>query len=257
MMTSSILAAFTCFVVIFGGSALGFIIGKFLPEGERGQPTERVVQSAMRTMGLLCALVLGLLVASAKSKFDTNNVQIEQFAAQLMMLNGELTNFGPAAADARATLETYTVAKIAAVWRFQSELKGRPDDPAPVLDRLQRQVLSLAPQNDYQLALAKAASDVVGQLVRQKWLLVAEQSARVPQPFLLALMVWVSVLFLLIGLFAPRNTVTVATVLVCALSIASAVGMIEDLDQPFGGFIVVTPAPMQAALDEMQPSIEP
>lgn len=250
-MAPAILAAFLCFVVIFAGSAVGFAIGKFLPEEHRGAPTERVVQGAMRTMSLLSALVLGLLVASAKAKFDTNNVQIQQFAAELMLLNGELTNLGPGAAEARATLENYTSAKIKDVWRAEIPLTGEPENPAPVLDRLQLQVLSLTPQNEFQRAMAKGASDVVAQLVREKWLLVAEQSARAPQPFLLALMAWLSVLFLLIGLFAPRNPVTIGTVLVCALAIGSAVGMIEDLDQPYGGFIVVSPEPMQAALAQM------
>jgi hypothetical protein len=251
-MVTSVLAGFACFVAIFAGSAIGFLIGKFLPEEDRGAPTERVVQGAMRTMSLLSALVLGLLVASAKSKFDTNNGQIEQFAAQLMMLNGELTNFGAGAADARMTLETYTSAKINDVWNDQIVVTGQHENPAPVLDRLQRQVLSLAPQDEFQRAMARGAADVVAQLVREKWLLVAEQSARAPQPFLLALMAWVGVLFLLIGLFAPRNAITIATVLVCGLSIGSAVGMIEDLDQPYGGFIAVSPEPMQAALALME-----
>jgi hypothetical protein len=247
-MTQSILVGFTCFVVIFFGSAVGFTIGKFLPEEHRGAPTERVVQGAMRTMSLLSALVLGLLVASAKGKFDTNNVQVEQFAAQLMLLNGDLTNFGAGAADARTTLEQYTSAKIADVWRAPSATKDEPENPAPVLDRLQMEVLALAPQNDFQRAMARGAADVVAQLVREKWLLVAEQSARAPQPFLLALMAWLCVLFVLIGLFAPRNPITLGTVLVCAFSIGSAVALIEDLDQPYGGFIVVSPEPMQAAL---------
>ena len=230
------------------------IIGSFLPEADRGQPTERVVQGAMRTMALLCALVLGLLVASAKSKFDANNVQVEQFAAGLMQLNSELTNFGPDAADARTTLERYTAARIAVAWPSQIAQNKPPSEPAPgpLLDQLQRQVLALAPQSDYQRAMARGASDAVAQLVREKWLLVAEQSARVPQPFLFALMAWVALLFLLIGLFAPRNAVTIATVFACALSIASAVGMIEDLDQPYRGFIVVSPEPMLAALAQMR-----
>ena len=50
-------------------------------------------------ISLLAALVLGLLVATAKNKFDTDNQQIEQFAANLMLLNRGLVNYGPEADD--------------------------------------------------------------------------------------------------------------------------------------------------------------
>ena len=43
-----------------------------------------------------------------------------------------------------------------------------------------------------------------------------------------------------------------SALLVGALAIAVAIGMIVDLDTPFDGFILVSPAPMLAALAQMQ-----
>jgi hypothetical protein len=48
-----------------------------------------------------------------------------------------------------------------------------------------------------------------------------------------------------------RDVVTVAALLVAALSIASAIAVIDDLDAPFRGFVVVSPQPMQRALAEI------
>jgi hypothetical protein len=65
------------------------------------------------------------------------------------------------------------------------------------------------------------------------------------------MIVWLSVLFVSFGLFAPRNTLVVIALLVGALSIAGAVVLVVDMDSPFEGMIVVSADPMQAALAKM------
>ena len=246
-------AGLLAFAVIFGGGLAGCAIGMIVPEHHRTAPTERVVQNATRTMSLLSALVLGLLVATAKNKFDTNNSQIEHFAADLMSLNSQLVNFGPGTNDASALLKEYTTAKIADVWQSYDGPKPGPDHLSAfqALERLQIQVLELAPKSEYQRAMAKGAADIVAELVRERWLLKAEESVRLPQPFMWALLAWLSILFLFIGLFAARNALVVITLFVCALSIAGAVALVEDLDTPFDGLIAVPPEPMLAALAQM------
>src|SRR5450755_2805389 len=77
------------------GGALGLLLGKFLPEKYHGAPTERIVQGSMRMISYLSIPVLGLLVATAKNKFDSKNNQVEHFASNLMLLNRELTALGP------------------------------------------------------------------------------------------------------------------------------------------------------------------
>jgi hypothetical protein len=46
--------------------------------------------------------------------------------------------------------------------------------------------------------------------------------------------------------------VAVAALLVTALSVASAIALIDDLDAPYRGFVVVSPQPMQRALAEIR-----
>ena len=65
------------------------------------------------------------------------------------------------------------------------------------------------------------------------------------------LIVWLFVLFVSFGLFAPRNALVVIALLVGALSIAGAVVLIVDMDSPFEGMIVVSADPMQEALAKM------
>src|SRR5450755_3447803 len=130
------------------GGALGLLLGKFLPEKYHGAPTERIVQASMRMLSYLSILVLGLLVATAKNKFDSNNSQVEHFAANLMLLNRELTALGPSGGETKTLLRKYVTAKIAAIWGGQAGQIPAPSGPAPLqlLESLQQELLSVVPQ---------------------------------------------------------------------------------------------------------------
>jgi hypothetical protein len=110
---------------------------------------------------------------------------------------------------------------------------------------------ALHPQSEEQRATLSGALQIAADVTRSTWLQKAQEADHVPQPFVLILLVWLFLLFVGLGLFAPRNAVTVAALLVTALSIASAIALIDDLDTPYRGFIVVSPQPMQRALAEI------
>ena len=60
-----------------------------------------------------------------------------------------------------------------------------------------------------------------------------------------------TVLFGSFGLFAPRNGTTVGALLICALSIALSIFLILEMDDPFGGAMRVSEAPVRHALAEI------
>jgi hypothetical protein len=241
------------FAVIFCGGLLGLLFGRLLPQEHRSDATQRVVQTATGTVSLLSALVLGLLVSTAKNKFDTSNQQVEQFAANLMLLTRELVNYGPEADDTKALLRKYTVAKIAETWPGGPGPKPEPDDPPAwkLLESLQQSLTELAPKTASQRAEAATASETAAALAKTTWLQAAEESQHVPQPFVLVMIVWLFVLFVSFGLFAPRNALVVIALLVGALSLAGAVVLVVDMDSPFEGVIVVSADPMQEAFAKM------
>ena len=59
---------------------------------------------------------------------------------------------------------------------------------------------------------------------------------------------WLTIIFLNFGLFTSRNTTVMAVLFVCALVAASALFLILELDQPFGGLIKISSAPLLNAL---------
>jgi hypothetical protein len=215
-----VLYGLVALVVVFGGGMLGLLLGRVLPEKYHSDATQRVVQTATGMVSLLSALVLGLLVATAKNKFDTSNQQVEQFAASLMLLNRELVNYGPEANDTKTLLRKYTVAKIAETWPDGPGPKPEPNDPAAwkLLESLQQSLTELAPKTASQRAEAATASEMAAALVKTTWLQAAEESEHVQHPFVLVMIVWLFVLFVSFGLFAPRNTLVVLALLVGAAS---------------------------------------
>jgi hypothetical protein len=54
-----------------------------------------------------------------------------------------------------------------------------------------------------------------------------------------------------LNLFASRNGTTLAFNVLCTLSIASAIFLVLEMDQAFGGVIQVSDAPLRAALAQL------
>jgi fluoride ion exporter CrcB/FEX len=56
---------------IFGGILLGVLLRRTLPERHLSSDAKEVIRLGTGLIGTIAALVLGLLIASAKSSYDT------------------------------------------------------------------------------------------------------------------------------------------------------------------------------------------
>ena len=82
-----------------------------------------------------------------------------------------------------------------------------------------------------------------------RWLLFAQSTeSPIPVPFLIVLVFWLCIIFASFGLYAPANPTVVATLGVCALSVAGAIFLILELALPFAGVIRVSSASLRGAL---------
>jgi hypothetical protein len=86
------------------------------------------------------------------------------------------------------------------------------------------------------------------EILQQRWLLVVTPQDTISSPLLILMTSWLVMIFGVFGLISPRNLVVYATILMCALSLSSAVYLILDLDKPLDGVIRVSSAPMRDAL---------
>jgi hypothetical protein len=245
--------AFSVFVFacIFGGLFAGMAIRDRLPEHHLDKPSEDAVRIAMGTLATLTALVIGLLVAAAHASFDTKSEETTELAGDLILLDRQLVHYGPEAAEARKVLRHFAIYKIQSTWPDEV---ATPADPEgwKFLEDVQDRLRALTPTDDAHQWLRTRALEVSGDVARTRWLLDVQRASAVPRPFLIILVLWLTVLFASFGVFSPRNGTVLVAMLVCAVSLAASIFLVLEMDKPFTGTIRISSAPMHEAVARIE-----
>jgi hypothetical protein len=205
----------------------------------------------MGLVATMVALVLGLLIASAKGFYDTQNTEMTEAAANIVLLDRLLVHYGPEAKDARAVLRA-TVANLAErTWR-RDEQGNKHFDPAAVSgEAIWDKIQELTPANEHQQALRTQALSLAVQLGRIRWLMFEQKSSALPRPLLVIMVAWLTLLFISFGLFIRPNATVVISLLASSLAVCSAIFLILEMFQPYVGLIQVSDAPLRAALAQL------
>jgi len=98
---TTVIEALVVFGCVFGGALLGMRLRSLLPETHRSPESKDLIRSTMALIGTMSALVLGLLVASAKGNYDAKRDQLTAAAANIVLLDRVLAHYGPEAQSAR------------------------------------------------------------------------------------------------------------------------------------------------------------
>jgi Protein of unknown function (DUF4239) len=234
---------FTC---IFGGAMVGIWLQNVLPQHHLNTETKDLVKVGAGLIGTMAALLLGLLVASAKSSYDTRSSEVTQMAANAMLLDRGLSHYGPEAREVRSTLKVFVSSTIEELW---SEEGGQAATlPSKEGGVAFDQLLKLVPHSDEQRALQSQAESIMINFGETRLLLMAQSGTSISKTFLVVVVSWLALLFLSFGLFAPRNGTAILTLLLAAISVAGALFLILELDHPFSGLIQISDAPLRHAL---------
>ena len=108
---------------------------------------------------------------------------------------------------------------------------------------------SLLRQNDFQKSRLAQALQISDDVLQTRLLLLEGQQTNLPTTFIVVLIFWLTGLFVSFGLFAPSNGVVMTVLLVCALSVASAIFLILEMNRPLDGFIKASNAPLRKAVE--------
>lgn len=241
----------SCIVLacVLGGGLLGMGLRRCLPDDHLTSDAKDVVKLGVGLLATLTALVLGLLIASAKGTQDTSNTEVKQLSASLVLLERVLEHYGPEANEARDLLRKSASLTVSKIWLqpgsdpavIQSNLSATADALFTALKNLQ-------PQDDAQRTLRAQAVQISTDLGRTSLLLEEQGRSSIPMPFLVVLVCWVAIIFGAFGLLAPRNPTVVAVLLLCAVSISGAVFLVLEFDQPFDGLVQISSAPLRDAI---------
>jgi hypothetical protein len=249
--------ATTCaiiFVCLYGGALLGMLLRKKLSEQHLSPESKDVVKLGMGLIGTLAALVLGLLVASAKSSFDTQRNGVAQLAANIIVMDRALAHYGEETQNLRKQLQMSVEDMVRRTWPEELPQSERPEGKGGSEGRYEDvydKILALSPKNDAQRTLREQALKIATDTMQARWLLFTQRTSSIPIPFLVVMVFWLILILTSFGLFAPGNITSIVSLFLCSLAMSTAIFLILELDRPFSGMIQISSGPMRSALEQL------
>ena len=236
------------FACTLGGALVGNRLRFTLPEHHLNDESRDTVKSGIALVATMTALVLGLVIASAKSSFDAVNTAVKHAAVDVLTLDRLLARYGPETGEIRGALQHAVASQIDMIWPQSSSRPARLEPLAAWrAEGLADAIRGLTPRDESQRSLQSRALELAEARLQARWVVVASSGTSVPLPFLVALLFWLTTAFASFGLFAPRNATVFAVLAVCALSVGVAVFLILEMDSPFDGLLKISADPLRYA----------
>jgi hypothetical protein len=242
---------------------VGLFVQSRLSERHRHRDTMDFLRLVVGALVTFLAIVLGLLTASSKSHFDAVTESYRHLAAELVQLDHLLREIGTDDARIiRGDTRNYLAAVLFSTW---------PDEPAPsgtyerglvpgqsesaplsaLLGRAEQRLRGLQSANPPQAELLANTLAKFNAFISARWAVIESGHPTIPVLFYDLMLFWTWLMFLGFGLGAPRNTLAAATMTICAISLASVIYVILELDDPMGGLIAISSTPLREALADM------
>ncbi len=250
---SSITIASIAFACISGGALLGSYIRSYLPDHHLKDSALEIVKMGAGLIATLAALVLGLLVSSAKGTLDAMNAELTQEGAKIIMLDRVLASYGPETNEVRGQMRSAVVSAIDMIWPKDKKRQAsmKTIETTSSIERIQDRLRGLSPHSDTQRQLKAQALQIAADLAQTRWILIVQTEQALPPVFFVVLLFWLTVLFGCVGLLARGNATIIAVLLVCALSVSGAIFLIFEMSTPLTGIIKVSSAPLLKALGNL------
>ena len=236
------------FVLTLGGIFIGTLLRRALPRHHLDEHVKDVVRLGVGLIATIAALVLGLLIAAAKSSFDTQTSQVRQITANLILLDNTLAQYGPEARPVREQIRS-TVGPFAdRLWHEKEASASAPFETDGAAEQVYLDIQKLSPRDDLQRSLKTRAVQISNDLAQVRFLLFVESDNLIAKPFLAVLAFWLVIIFASFSLFSPLNGTVFTCLFLFALSAASAIFLILELSRPFTGLMMISSAPLRNAL---------
>jgi hypothetical protein len=248
---SSIAISSIVFAFVFGGALLGMCLRNVLPQHHLNDDSKSIVMIAMGLVATMTAIVLGLLISSAKSSFDVLGREITETSSDIILLDRTLEHYGTESKEARDLLRSAVANAL-----DHMELK-KLSAPAHLLvsardvDSIFEGIQGLLPKDERQRSLKADALSILREIRHTRWLMYEQQANSISMPMLIILVLWLTVLFISFGLYGPANWTVVTSLIASALSVSCGVLLILELYAPYEGLIKISSAPLRAALTQL------
>jgi Protein of unknown function (DUF4239) len=246
-----VIIAAILFCGLVGVMSVGARLRRLVPAEHLSTDSKDAVKLALGLVATMTAILLGLLVSSAKNSFDTTRSEVIQMSAKIALLDRVLVLYGPQTLEARRALRDSVAEAVRRTWPVDGRRPAQLDPNEQMGDAVYAAISRLAPQDDAQRALKAEAVTLMVQLAELRSLVQAQAVSAVSKPLLIALVIWLVVIFLGFTVLAPANATSTLALLAGAFSVACAVFIILELDHPFAGVVRVPGAPMMKTLAQL------
>jgi hypothetical protein len=234
---------------VSAGAALGIFLRVALPDPHVNSESKESVRVGMGLVVTVAALVLGLMVASARASYDVQSTEMTDLSSKVILLDRVLAHYGPEAKQARDLLRAATVLILNRTWRNPKDnASNAPLEPQIQPEEIYDSILALSPQDDTQRAIKAQAMNLVVALGQTRWSMYEQGTTSVSTPMLVVLTFWLTVIFISFGVFAPPNATVILCLFASALSVSGAVFLILEMYSPYSGLIQISSVPLRAAL---------
>jgi hypothetical protein len=242
-----------CFIL--AGTFVGVWLRTRLPEHHLSKESESVVKLGVGLIATLSALVLGLLISSAKGTYDVKVSEVNQITANIVMMDQLLSEYGPDVRPAREKLRSSVQGMVQKMWNEGKDKSANSNGFTPTAASVEtwRLVHSLPTDTELRRGLSGQITEAAKSLSQLRLLLFAQKGGSIPAPFLVILVFWLTIIFASFSLFGPMNTTVLTFTFLFALSAAGAIFLIYELDSPFTGMLQISRTTMLDALGTLPP----
>jgi hypothetical protein len=228
----------------------GMLVSRWVPGHHLDPASKDVIKLTIGLIATLSALVLGMLIAVANGSYQTQRNEVQRLAAQILLLDRVLAQYGPEAGDARAALRDSVVFAAERMWPTAPGQHSNLDPGATRerSDGLWNRIISLQPRAEEQRAMRARALEIGIELTQDRYMLLSQQDSAIPVPVVVVLLAWLALIFTGFGLMAPANATVAAAMFTGALCVAGALFLLIELAQPFDGLIRLSSDPLRHAI---------
>ncbi len=245
---SPLVISILIFVLVLAGLLAGALLRRILPESHLSKESQDVVRLGAGLIATMAALVLGLLIAAAKSSFDTQSAQVKQITADVILLDNALAAYGPEALPLRAAIRQSVAPLADLLWREKNNTDNEPFHASAAGEAIYLGIQGLTPHDELHRSLQSRAVQISNDLAQTRLLLFVEKDNLVPAPFLAVLTFWLVIIFVSFSLFATLNATVLTFMSFLALSASCAIFLILELSAPFTGLLAISSESLRHAL---------
>ncbi len=238
--------------VIFAGCLLGVLLQHSLPT-QHVADAKSAITTIQGLVGLLLALVLGLLVGTSYGVYSQQQSEVHTLGSQILQLDLALERYGPAADRGRELLKQELVASRERFWRQggAEPVRLAYGESRAELRDFDGFFAVLKPADDEQRHQLETARQLSSSIVQTHYLMSRQLRSRIPKALLVSVVSWATLLFTCIGASTTVNALAITYEALGAAAVASAIYLILEFSQPYLGLFSISPEGIDQVIAEL------